>query len=55
LRLIFPPPRRQRGALHIRGTGVIPSRRLARELPGDGIRIGDMSTPRRQEQQHSTS
>jgi len=49
---IFPPLRRDRGARHIRGTDVVPSRRLARELQGDGIVIGNMRTPRRQEPQH---
>ncbi len=52
LLVIFPRAGRPRGTRHIRGTDVIPSRRLARELPGDGIRIGDMATPRRQEPQH---
>ncbi len=41
-----------RGARYIRGTDVIPSRRLAREIASDGISIGDMPTPRRQERQH---
>ena len=49
---ICPPPRRRRGERYIRGTDVIPSRRLARELASDGISIGDMPTPRRQEPQH---
>lgn len=49
---IFAPPRGPRGSRHIRGTDVVPSRRLAKELHGDGIVIGDMATPRRQEPQH---
>ena len=49
---IFPLPCRRRGERYIRGTDVIPSRRLARELASDGISIGDMPTPRRQEPQH---
>jgi Type IV secretion-system coupling protein DNA-binding domain len=52
LLIVFPPPRRPRGSRYIRGTDVIPSRRLAREIAGDGISIGDMPTPRRQEPQH---
>ena len=52
LMIIFPPPRRSRSARYVRGTDVIPSRRLARELSGDGVRIGDMRTPRRLESQH---
>jgi hypothetical protein len=31
LLIVFPPPRRRRGEQYIRGTDVIPSRRLARE------------------------
>jgi hypothetical protein len=50
--IIFPPPRRSRGARYIRGTDVVPSRRLAREWSGDGVRIGDMPTPRKLEPQH---
>ena len=48
----FPPPRRRRGERYIRGTDVIPSGRLARAIVTDGISIGDMPTPRRQEPQH---
>jgi DNA polymerase III delta prime subunit len=50
--IMFPPPRRPRGARYIRGTDVIPSQRLAREIARDGISIGDMPTPRRHERQH---
>ena len=49
---IFAPPRRRRGERYIRGTDVISSRRLARELASDGISIGDMPTPHGQEPQH---
>jgi len=37
---LFPPPRRRRGERYIRGTDVIPSRRLAKEIARDGIMIG---------------
>lgn len=50
--IMFPPHRRPRGARYIRGTDVIPSQRLAREIARDGISIGDMRTPRRHERQH---
>ena len=52
LLIMFPPPRRPRGARYIRGADVIPSQRLAREIARDGISIGDMRTPRRHERQH---
>ncbi len=52
LLIISPPPGRSRSARYIRGTDVIPSRRLAREIARDGISIGDMPTPRRHESQH---
>src|SRR5439155_8182440 len=52
LLIIFPPPRRPRSARHIRGADVVPSRRLTREIARDGVVIGDMPTPRRQEPQH---
>ena len=49
---ICPSPRRRRSERYIRGTDVIPTRRLAREIARDGISIGAMPTPRRQEPQH---
>jgi hypothetical protein len=52
LLIMFAPPRRPRGARYIRGTDVIPSQRLAREIARDGILVGDMRTPRRHERQH---
>jgi type IV secretory pathway TraG/TraD family ATPase VirD4 len=49
---MYPPRRRSRDARFIRGTDVIPSRRLSRGIDRDGVAIGDLPTPRRQESQH---
>jgi hypothetical protein len=52
LLIIFRPERGPRGPRYIRGTDVVPRRWLAKEIARDGITIGDMATPRRQEPQH---
>ncbi|HUA36029.1 MAG TPA: type IV secretion system DNA-binding domain-containing protein [Candidatus Binataceae bacterium] len=52
LLLIFRPRGESRSSKYIRGTDVVPTQHLARELAADGITIGDMPTPRRQESQH---
>jgi type IV secretory pathway TraG/TraD family ATPase VirD4 len=53
LLIVFPASRRRsRGARYVRGTDVISSRRLAAEIDRDGVVIGEIETPRRQEPQH---
>ena len=50
--LIIFPPRDGDGDEYVRGTDVIPSRRLRRDLRGDGVEVGGILIPRKLESQH---
>ena len=50
--LIIFPPRGGDGDEYVRGTDVIPSRRLRRDLRGDGVELGGILIPRKLESQH---
>jgi hypothetical protein len=50
--LIIFPPRGGDGDEYVRGTDVIPSRRLRRDLRGDGVELGGILIPSELESQH---
>src|SRR5271155_730775 len=50
--LIIFPPRGGDGDEYVRGTDVIPSRRLLRDLNGDGVELGSILIPSKLETQH---
>jgi Type IV secretion-system coupling protein DNA-binding domain len=50
--LIIFPPRAGDSDEYVRGTDVIPSRRLRQDLRGDGVELGGISIPRMLESQH---
>src|SRR5271166_1236529 len=50
--LIIFPPRGGDGDEYVRGTDVIPSRRLLRDLNGDGVELGSILIPRKLQSQH---
>jgi Type IV secretion-system coupling protein DNA-binding domain len=50
--LIIFPPRGGDGDEYVRGTDVVPSRRLRRDLRGDGVELGSILIPRGLESQH---
>ena len=50
--LIIFPSRDGDGDEYVRGTDVIPSRRLRRDLRGDGVELGGILIPRKLESQH---
>jgi len=50
--LVIFPPRGVDGDEYVRGTDVIPSRRLRRDLRGDGVELGGILIPSKLESQH---
>jgi len=50
--LIIFPPRGGDGDEYVRGTDVVPTRRLRRDLRGDGVQLGGIMIPRELESQH---